>query len=102
MDSHIQRAMYGQENIFWQCYNIYYHGQRRFPAPCERGHSQENTTREKRPARLTGLGKNKGIPTNQKGSGKNQGYIKELYTRQVENLKRAAWAKKGYPGGLKT
>ena len=56
----------------------------------ERGHSwKKNTTHNQRPARSTGLGKNKGFPANQKGSGKNKGWKwKNLYTRQVENLKR--------------
>ena len=31
----------------------------------------KNTTHKQRPGRLTGLGKNKGIPANQNGSGKN-------------------------------
>ena len=62
----------------------------------------KNTMHNQRPARLSGLGKNKGFPTNQKGSGKNKGCKwKKLYTRQVENLKRRL-GKKGYPGGLKT
>ena len=62
----------------------------------------KNTTQNQRPARLTHLGKNKGFPANQKGSGKNKGWIwKNLYTRQVENLKRRL-GKNGYPGGLKT
>ena len=42
-----------------------------FPHPVNADIVKKNTTREKRPARLTGLGKNKGIPTNQKGLGKN-------------------------------
>ena len=33
----------------------------------------KNTTHNQRPARSTGLGKNKGFPVNQKGSGKNKG-----------------------------
>ena len=33
----------------------------------------KNTTHDKRPARLTGLGKNKGFPANQKGSDKRKG-----------------------------
>ena len=34
---------------------------------------KKNTTHNQRPARSTGLGKNKGFPANQKGSGKNKG-----------------------------
>ena len=50
---------------------------------------EKNTAHNQRPARLTHLGKNKGFPANQKGSGKNEGWNeKNLYTRQVENLKR--------------
>ena len=33
----------------------------------------KNTTLNQKPARLTGLGKNKGFPANQKGSCKNKG-----------------------------
>ena len=59
------------------------------PTYWEHGHSQKSTTHNQRPARSTGLGKNKGLPANQKGSGKNKGWKwKNMYTRQVENLKR--------------
>ena len=48
----------------------------------------KDTTQNQRPARSTYLGKNKGFPANQKGSGKMKGWNeKNLYTRQVENLK---------------
>ena len=33
----------------------------------------KDSTHDERPARLTGLGKNKGFPANEKGSGKNKG-----------------------------
>ena len=52
----------------------------------------------KRPARLTGLGKNKGFPANQKGSGKK---IRDENKKSIHPASRkpekAAWAKKGIP-----
>ena len=80
-------ALDDQMKIFW--YGDTTLQQWQLPTLWEHGHSRKNTTQNQRPARLTHLGKNKGFPANQKGSGKNKGWNeKNLYTRQVENLKR--------------
>ena len=50
-----------------------YFQQGQLPTFPEHGHSRKNTTHNQRPTRLTYLGKNKGFPANQKGSGKMKG-----------------------------
>ena len=55
---------------------------------------EENTTHNRRPARLTHLGKNKGFPANQKGSGKNKGYIQNIVHSASQKPERAAWVKR--------
>ena len=51
----------------------------------------------KRPARLTHLGKNKGFPANQKGSGKNKGWKWKIIQPATRKPEKAAWAKEGIP-----
>ena len=55
-----------------------------------------------RPARLTGLGKNKGFPANQKGSGKIRDENEKICTPDKSKTWKGDLGKKGYPGGLKT
>ena len=67
------------------------------------GHSQKIPRVNQRPARLTGLGKNKGFPANQKGSGKNKGWkYKKICTPGKSKTWKGGLGKNGYPGGLKT
>ena len=63
----------------------------------------KNTTHNQRPARSTGLGKNKGFPANQKGSGKSKGWkLKKICTPGKSKTWKGGLGKNGYPGGLKT
>ena len=56
---------------------------------------EKSTTHNQRPARLTHLGKNKGFPTNQKGSGKMKGWNeKNLYTRHRQTCVMHWWNNK--------
>ena len=83
--------------VAWQHY-----WQWQLPALWERGHSQKNTMHIQRPARSTGLGKNKGFPVNQKGSGKNKGLKWKICTPGKSKTWKGGLGKNGYPGGLKT
>ena len=58
----------------------------------------KNTTHNPRPARLTGLGQNKGFPANQKGSGKNKGWKWKKFVQSASRKpEKEAWAKIGIP-----
>ena len=72
------------------------------PTSWEHGHSQKNTAHNQRPARSTGLGKNKGFPANQKGSGKNKGWNEKISSPDKSKTWKGGLGKNGYPGGLKT
>ena len=75
-----------------------YYRQWQLPTLWEHGHSRKNMTHNQRPARSTGLGKNKGFPANQKGLGKSKGWKwKKSVHPASRKPEREAWAKKGIP-----
>ena len=64
---------------------------------------EKNTMHNQRPARLTHLGKNKGFPANQKGSGKKiRDESEKICTPGKSKTWKGGLGKNGYPDGLKT
>ena len=84
-----------QESIFDSTITQHY-GQWQLSTSWKHGHSRKILCMKKRPARH--LGKNKGIPANQKGSGKSYGFtLKKFVHPASRKTEKEAWAKKGVP-----